>query len=278
MNTGKKIQKLRKENNLSQEQLAEKFGVSRQSVSKWESDQSVPDIYNIIQLSNLFGVSTDYFLKDSETMNEQNPISRKRSQPLFRHCTLILSLGLVLSLLVSMMLFVGLKNSEKDTQEALNGIHKEYYVNLNSYNEILKTVARQELSSQMMIKEAEKMKNHVDALIHTSSQYILLTQRSGDPIGAYLWDMATSARWINREYFLEENGIDTKEEIRNIDADRISKVTEILDEIIYLEKSAGTDAEGTEKRFTSTEMAEALQPKLKDLTELTILSFPQNGN
>lgn len=275
MDTGKKIQKLRKENNLSQEQLAEKFGVSRQSVSKWESDQSVPDIYNIIQLSNLFGVSTDYFLKDSETMNEQNPISRKRSQPLFRHCTLILSLGLVLSLLVSMMLWVGLKNSEKDTQEALNGIHKEYYVNLNSYNEILKTVARQELSSQMMIKEAEKMKNHVDALIHTSSQYILLTQRSKDPLGAYLWDMATSARWINREYFLEENGIDTKEEIRNIDADRISKVTEILDEIINLEKSAGTEVE---RGYTSTEMVEALQPKLKDLTELTILSFPQNEN
>lgn len=277
MNTGKKIQKLRKENNLSQEQLAEKFGVSRQSVSKWESDQSVPDIYNIIQLSSLFGVSTDYFLKDSETMNEQNSISRKHSHPLFRHRTLILSLGLVLSLLVSMMLWVGLKNSEKDTQEALCGIHKEYYVNLNSYNEILKTVAMQELSSQMMISEAEKMRNHVNALIHTSSQYILLTQRSGEPLGAYLWDMATSARWINSEYFLEENGIDTKDEIQNIDADRISKVTEILDEIINLEKE-GTEAEGTEKGFTSTEMAEALQPKLKDLTELTILSFPQNDN
>ena len=277
MNTGKKIQKLRKENNLSQEQLAEKFGVSRQSVSKWESDQSVPDIYNIIQLSNLFGVSTDYFLKDSETMHEQNSISRKHSHPLFRHLTLILSLGLLLSLLVSRMLWVELKNTEKDTQEALNSIHKEYYVNLNSYNEILKTVARQELSSQILISEAEKMRNHVDALIHASSQYILLTQRSGEPLGAYLWDMATSARWINSEYFLEENGIDTKDEIQNIDADRISKVTEILDEIINLEKE-GTEAEGTEKGFTSTEMAEALQPKLKDLTELTILSFPQNDN
>jgi len=278
VNTGKKIQKLRKEYNLSQEQLAEKFGVSRQSVSKWESDQSVPDIYNIIQLSDFFGVSTDFFLKDSETVNEQSSISKKRAHPLFRHRTLILSLGLVLSLLVSMMLWVGLKSSEKDTQEALHGIHKEYYVNLNSYNEILKTVARQELSSQMMISEAEKMRNHVNALIHTSSQYILLTQRSGEPLGAYLWDMATSARWIHREYFLEENQIDMKEDIRYIDADRISKVTEILDEIINLEKKAGTEVEGTEKEFTSTEMAEALQPKLKDLTELTILSFPQNDN
>jgi hypothetical protein len=87
--------------------------------------------------------------------------------------------------------------------------------------------------------------------------------------------MATSARWINREYFLEENGIDTKEEIRNIDADRISKTAEIIDEIINLEKAVGTEVE---RGYTSTEMVEALQPKLKDLTELTILSFPQNDN
>ena len=60
-----KIIDLRKKNGWSQEELSEKLGVSRQSISKWEGAQSVPDMGRIVQLSELFGVSTDYLLKDS---------------------------------------------------------------------------------------------------------------------------------------------------------------------------------------------------------------------
>ena len=60
-----KIIILRKKNGWSQEELAEKMGVSRQSVSKWEGAQSVPDLKKILQLAELFGVTTDYLLKDS---------------------------------------------------------------------------------------------------------------------------------------------------------------------------------------------------------------------
>lgn len=59
-----KIIKLRKKNGWSQEELAEKMNVSRQAVSKWESAQSVPDLGKLLQLAELFGVTTDYLLKD----------------------------------------------------------------------------------------------------------------------------------------------------------------------------------------------------------------------
>ena len=59
-----KIIKERKKNNWSQEELAEKMNVSRQAVSKWESAQATPDIEKILQLASLFGVTTDYLLKD----------------------------------------------------------------------------------------------------------------------------------------------------------------------------------------------------------------------
>lgn len=61
-----KILALRKSNNLTQEELAEKLNVSRQSVSKWESGQAVPDLDKILALSAVFNVSTDYLLKTSE--------------------------------------------------------------------------------------------------------------------------------------------------------------------------------------------------------------------
>ena len=59
-----KIIELRKKNGWSQEELAEKVGVSRQSVSKWEGALSVPDLDKILLMSQIFGVSTDYLLKD----------------------------------------------------------------------------------------------------------------------------------------------------------------------------------------------------------------------
>ena len=59
-----KIIDLRKQNGWSQEDLAEKLGVSRQSISKWEGAQSMPDMNRILKMSEIFGVSTDYLLKE----------------------------------------------------------------------------------------------------------------------------------------------------------------------------------------------------------------------
>lgn len=66
MTLGEKIYELRTKQGLSQEALGEKLGVSRQSVSKWETDQSVPELDKIVAVSETFGVSTDYLLKEKE--------------------------------------------------------------------------------------------------------------------------------------------------------------------------------------------------------------------
>ena len=66
MTVADKILKLRKEKGLSQEAFAEQLGVSRQSVSKWESGTAVPDTEKILAMSEIFGVSTDYLLKNEE--------------------------------------------------------------------------------------------------------------------------------------------------------------------------------------------------------------------
>lgn len=73
MNLADKIIEERKKNGWSQEELASKLGVSRQAVSKWESSGSIPDLQRILQMSELFGVTTDYLLKDEieeERLNE----------------------------------------------------------------------------------------------------------------------------------------------------------------------------------------------------------------
>lgn len=77
-----KLIALRKKAGWSQEELAERLNVSRQSVSKWESAQSMPDIDKILQLSSLFSVTTDCLLKD--TQDDTQPAAAETPSPLPR--------------------------------------------------------------------------------------------------------------------------------------------------------------------------------------------------
>jgi len=77
MSIEESIYKLRKKNNLSQGELASKMDVSRQSISKWETGQSVPDLKNIIKLSEIFNVTVDEIVKDkniNESKEENNKL------------------------------------------------------------------------------------------------------------------------------------------------------------------------------------------------------------
>ena len=80
-----KIIELRKKEGWSQEELAEKLSVTRQSVSKWEGAQSIPDLDKVVQMSRLFGVTTDYLLKDE--LEESQP-AECDAAPVLRRVTM----------------------------------------------------------------------------------------------------------------------------------------------------------------------------------------------
>lgn len=73
MSLGEKIYQLRTSSGMSQETLAEKSNVSRQSISKWETDNAVPELGKVVALSEIFDVTTDYLLKDNINNIEQQP-------------------------------------------------------------------------------------------------------------------------------------------------------------------------------------------------------------
>ncbi len=85
MNFSEKLLTLRKANELTQEQLAEKLDVSRQSISKWESGQATPELDKIVALSAIFNVTTDYLLKSSEIddLSVKTEMLEKQQQLMF---------------------------------------------------------------------------------------------------------------------------------------------------------------------------------------------------
>lgn len=98
---GEKIRNMRKENKISQEALAEKLDVSRQSISLWENNQTMPSMENIVAIASIFGVSTDTLLKEEpeNDTDEKTEESIETKKPLKKKLFVILSIILALAII-----------------------------------------------------------------------------------------------------------------------------------------------------------------------------------
>lgn len=109
MNLSGKIKKLRAENNLTQEQLAEKLQVSRSTISSWETGRSYPDLEMVIGICDCFNVSLDFLLREDEKMVRKLNFGIKQKRILI--VIVIILLVLLVNTLVSMQSFKANPNS-----------------------------------------------------------------------------------------------------------------------------------------------------------------------
>ncbi len=127
MEIGNKINQLRKLSGMTQEQLAEKLNVSRQTISKWESDSTFPDLESIVKISRIFYVSLDDLLKEGEAKVENKTDEQITLKDLMkinlysRKMTLLLISGLIF-IMVSILNFayiIALQSTTLSTQYML---------------------------------------------------------------------------------------------------------------------------------------------------------------
>ncbi len=118
-----KIIKLRKENGWSQEDLAEKLDVSRQAISRWENGTALPDAQNILQISKLFNVTTDYLLNDDYESDCDIPVVKTATEETEALFLKKKNLHLVAAICFTISVFctvIGVMSSTNDTQFALS--------------------------------------------------------------------------------------------------------------------------------------------------------------
>lgn len=110
MKLSDKIVRLRKSNGMSQEELADKLGVSRQAISRWEMGTAMPDATNILQLSRLFQVTTDYLLNDEyQSDNDLPKVKEVKTDGIHQIMIFLITLE-VMVLIIQFMSVVILQN------------------------------------------------------------------------------------------------------------------------------------------------------------------------
>ena len=130
MTIGKRIAHLRKENGLTQEELASHMGISPQAVSKWENDQTCPDISALPKLARLFGVTVDELLEGRETLPAVRvlpPEERKDIKDMILRVTVDSAQGDKIRVNLPMALMeiameIGMEMPQINGNEALKGI------------------------------------------------------------------------------------------------------------------------------------------------------------
>ena len=110
MRLSDKIVELRKKNGWSQEELAERLNVSRQAISRWEGATAQPDATNILQLSKLFGVTTDYLLNDEYESDNDLPKVKEVKSDGFHQIMIIMVTLEVMILIIQFITTIILQN------------------------------------------------------------------------------------------------------------------------------------------------------------------------
>lgn len=110
MQLSNKIVGLRKSNGISQEELAEKLNISRQAISRWEMGSALPDATNILQLSKLFGVTTDYLLNDDYKSDNDLPKIKEIKEDNNKQILIFLVILEIMTLLMQFMTTCILQN------------------------------------------------------------------------------------------------------------------------------------------------------------------------
>ena len=120
-----KIIEHRKANDWSQEDFADKLNVSRQAISRWENGTALPDVQNILQISKLFHVTTDYLLNDDYGSDSDIPAVKtatEETEALFikkKHLHLVAAISFSIA---SLCWIIGIANSTHDVATALFGV------------------------------------------------------------------------------------------------------------------------------------------------------------
>lgn len=186
MELGKKIIKIREDNNLTQEELAEKYFVTRQTISNWENGKTYPDLETIVKISNDFNISLDILLKEDEKMVkkiDKSVKSTKKYKHLLRY----------IIVLVCILLFIGYKLIMINKYH-IDKIDKETYV---SYSDELVIEQKKDYDGELLNVDNMSIANYFDDYEDSPVDSPVKLKRDKDDKIIAFYSMGSMEQYVN---------------------------------------------------------------------------------
>lgn len=141
MKFSEKLENLRKSKGMSQEVLAQKLNVTRQTVSKWELDQTTPDMNKLIEISKIFEISLDELVNNIETSNSDNTYKESSIEKNNKKISIrIFIIGLIISIILCGIGFVKQKQADKTNEQAYNDAYNSSQAKVDNANKRLSEI------------------------------------------------------------------------------------------------------------------------------------------
>ena len=199
MRFSEKLMNLRKSKGMSQEELAGKLNVTRQTVSKWELDQTAPDMNKLIEISKLFGISLDELTNNIEISSPESSYKESSIEKNNKKISIrIFIVGLVISIILCGIGFVKQKQAEKINEQAYNDAYASSQANVDKANKRLSEI----------ISELNSLKEQINNM-----EIELANMRNERQ------KIFTEDRGFSNRYYAKDNEITVKEsELANLTA------------------------------------------------------------
>ena len=157
MKFSEKIMELRKSKGMSQEEIAGKLNVTRQTISKWESDQTVPDLNRLIDIAKLFGISLDELTNNIENSNSENVYKESSIEKNNRQISIkIFVVGIIICLILCGIGLIKQNVAKNTNQERAQQALEQSQQAVDNANNRLKEIEEEMKTADMNIQRLEE--------------------------------------------------------------------------------------------------------------------------
>lgn len=235
MNLGKRIVTIRKERKMSQEDFAELFNVTRQTISSWENSKSYPDIETLVKISDKFNISLDILLREDKNMIETYKNDSKQKK-IFKQISIILTIIIIIIVLV----IIGVKYNEYLEN---NKIEQDYKVITQNIKELGfkkdSTTALLLLKSNNITYAIEKPYSNekYDITIYAYSNYnenkgFMITNNKNSKISVYFYEENIDFKLNSDGTLYKDNSSETEQKLYTENEELIMNIVEQTNQYI----------------------------------------------